>query len=232
MLPNVDLQTLIPRSEHEIIIRLILGLLFGGLIGLEREYHGQPAGLRTHIILCVGASLVMCLSLALWEPNKGDIQRLAAQVISGVGFLGAGAIFKYGGGVRGLTTAASIWTTAIIGMTAGSGLNLVAAASTGLVLFTLIILNSFEKSFIHEKITRTIVIKGTDHPRFLEEIKIHMQKFKISVKSISFSKDVLKNHIEVKLVIKILNDTDLDLIIADIQKIEGVESLSCFNEAS
>ena len=232
MLPNVDLQTLIPRSEHEIIIRLILGLLFGGLIGLEREYHGQPAGLRTHIILCVGASLVMCLSLLLWEPNKGDIQRLAAQVISGVGFLGAGAIFKYGGGVRGLTTAASIWTTAIIGMTAGSGLNLVAAASTGLVLFTLIIMNNFEKSFIHEKITRTIVIKGTDHPRFLEEIEKHMQKFKISVKSTSFSKDVLKNHIEVKLVIKLQNDTDMDLIIADIQKIEGVESLSCFNEAS
>ena len=232
MLPHIALQSLIPGSEKEIIIRLILGLLFGGLIGLEREYHGQPAGLRTHIILCVGASLVMCLSLALWEPNKGDIQRLAAQVISGVGFLGAGAIFKYGGGVRGLTTAASIWTTAIIGMTAGSGLNLVAAASTGLVLFTLIILNSFEKSFIHEKITRTIVIKGTDHPRFLEEIENHMKKFKISVKSTSFSKDVLKNHIEVKLVIKLQNDTDMDLIIADIQKIEGVESLSCYNEVN
>ena len=232
MSPHIALQSLIPGSEKEIIIRLILGLLFGGLIGLEREYHGQPAGLRTHIILCVGASLVMCLSLALWEPNKGDIQRLAAQVISGVGFLGAGAIFKYGGGVRGLTTAASIWTTAIIGMTAGSGLNLVAAASTGLVLFTLIILKSFEKSFIDEKITRTIVIKGTDHPRFLEEIENHMKKFKISVKSTSFSKDVLKNHIEVKLVIKLQNDTDMDLIIADIQKIEGVESLSCYNEAS
>ncbi len=230
MLPHIALQNLIPGSEKEIIIRLILGLLFGGLIGLEREYHGQPAGLRTHIILCVGACLVMCLSIALWEPNKGDIQRLAAQVVSGVGFLGAGAIFKYGGGVRGLTTAASIWTTAIIGMTAGSGLHLVAAASTGLVLFTLIIMNSFEKSFIHEKITRTIVIKGTDHPRFLEEIEKHMQKFKISIKSTSFSKDVIKNHIEVKQVIKLQNDTDMDLIIADIQKIEGVESLSCYNE--
>ena len=232
MLQHINLQTLIPGNENEIIIRLIIGLLFGGLIGLEREYHGQPAGLRTHIILCVGASLVMSLSLMLWEPNKGDIQRLAAQVISGVGFLGAGAIFKYGGGVRGLTTAASIWTTAIIGMTAGAGLNLVAAASTGLVLFTLIIMNNFEKSFIHEKITRTIVIKGTDHPRFLEEIELHLQKFKISVKSTSFFKDVLKNHIEAKYVIKLQNDTDMDLIIADFQKIEGVESLSCYNEAS
>ena len=105
-------------------------------------------------------------------------------------------------------------------------------AGTGIVLFTLIVLNSFEKSFIHEKVTRTIVIKGTDHPRFLEEIENHMKKFKISVKSTSFSKDVLKNHIEVKLVIKLQNDTDMDLIIADIQKIVGVESLACYNEAS
>ena len=217
--------------ENILIVRLIIAAFLGGLIGLEREYHGQPAGLRTHIILSLGASLAMCISInSSYYGTEGDVERIAAQVVSGVGFLGAGAIFKYGGGVRGLTTAASIWTTAMIGMTAGSGMHVVATASTGLVLFTLIILNSFEKSFIHEKITRTIVIKGTDHPRFLEELENHMKKFKISVKSTSFSKDVLKNHIEVKQVIKLQNDTDMDLIIADIQKIEGVESLSCYNE--
>ena len=230
MIPHIGIQSFIPSNETDIIIRLILAVLFGGLIGLEREYHGQPAGLRTHIILCVGACLVMSLSLILWEPNKGDIQRLAAQVISGVGFLGAGAIFKYGGGVRGLTTAASIWTTASIGLATGSGLNMVAGSATGLVLFTLIVLNSFEKSFIHEKITRTIVIKGSDHPRFLEEIKTHLNNFKIAVKSISFSKDVVNNQIEVKSVIKVFNDQDMDLIICDIQKIDGVESLSCYSE--
>ncbi len=219
--------------ENILIVRLIIAAFLGGLIGLEREYHGQPAGLRTHIILSLGASLAMCISInSSYYGTEGDVERIAAQVVSGVGFLGAGAIFKYGGGVRGLTTAASIWTTAMIGMTAGSGMHVVATASTGLVLFTLIILNSFEKSFIHEKITRTIVIKGTDHPRFLEELENHMKKFKISVKSTSFSKDVLKNHIEVKQVIKLQNDTDMDLIIADVQKIEGVESLSCYNEAS
>ena len=86
------------------------------------------------------------------------------------------------------------------------------------------------KSFIHEKITRTINIKATDHPQFLEEIKTHMQKFKIAVKNLSFSKDVVKNHIEVKLYVKVYNDQDMDLIIADVQKIPGVESLSCYNE--
>ncbi len=219
--------------ENVLIVRLLVSALLGGLIGLEREYHGQPAGLRTHIILCLGACLAMCISInSSFYGTKGDVERIAAQVISGVGFLGAGAIFKYGGGVRGLTSAASIWATASIGLAAGCGMFYLSLAGTGIVLFTLIVLNSFEKSFIHEKVTRTIVIKGTDHPRFLEEIEIHMQKFKISIKSTSFSKDVLKNHIEVKQVIKLQNDTDMDLIIADIQKIEGVESLSCYNEMS
>ena len=219
--------------ENVLIVRLLVSALLGGLIGLEREYHGQPAGLRTHIILCLGACLAMCISInSSFYGTKGDVERIAAQVISGVGFLGAGAIFKYGGGVRGLTSAASIWATASIGLAAGCGMFYLSLAGTGIVLFTLIVLNSFEKSFIHEKVTRTIVIKGTDHPRFLEEIEIHMQKFKISIKSTSFSKDVLKNHIEVKQVIKLQNDTDMDLIIADVQKIEGVESLSCYNEMS
>ena len=217
--------------ETVIIIRIVVAALLGGFIGLEREYHGQPAGLRTHMILCIGACLAMCLSInASYYGTNGDAERIAAQVISGVGFLGAGAIFKYGGGVRGLTTAASIWTTASIGMAAGSGLFLTASAGTALLLFTLIILNSFEKSFIHEKITRTIVIKGSDHPRFLEEIKTHLHNFKIAVKSISFSKDVVNNQIEVKSVIKVFNDQDMDLIICDIQKINGVESLSCYSE--
>ena len=217
--------------ENILIVRLIIAAFLGGLIGLEREYHGQPAGLRTHIILSLGACLAMCISInSSYYGTEGDVERIAAQVVSGVGFLGAGAIFKYGGGVRGLTTAASIWTTAMIGMTAGSGMYVVAIACTGLVLFTLIILNSFEKSFIHEKITRTINIKATDHPQFLEEIKTHMQKFKIAVKNLSFSKDVVKNHIEVKLYVKVYNDQDMDLIIADVQKIPGVESLSCYNE--
>lgn len=230
MLPNLDLQGLIPANENVIVIRLMIALLFGGLIGLEREYHGQPAGLRTHIILCIGACLAMCISLRLWEPGKGDTQRIAAQVISGVGFLGAGAIFKYGGGVKGLTTAASIWTTACLGLASGAGLYYTAAAGTSLVLFSLIVLNSFEKSFIHEKTTRTIVIKGTDHLRFLEEIKTHLNNFNIVVKTISFSKDVIPNKIEVKAVVKVFNDQDMDLIISDIQKISGVESLSCYNE--
>lgn len=213
--------------ETIIIIRIVVAALLGGFIGLEREYHGQPAGLRTHMILCIGACLAMCLSInASYYGTTGDAERIAAQVISGVGFLGAGAIFKYGGGVRGLTTAASIWNTASIGMAAGSGLFLTASAGTALLLFTLIILNNFEKSFIHEKTTRTIVIKAIDHYRFVDEVKTTLKEHNISTRSISFIKDVQANHIEVKAIIQSANDQDMDLIIAAIQKINGVEYLS------
>ena len=214
--------------ETVIILRLFVAAILGSLIGLEREYHGQPAGLRTHIILCLGASFVMCLSInSSYYGTNGDVERLAAQVVSGVGFLGAGAIFKYGGGVRGLTTAASIWTTAAIGMSCGSGLFISALAGTLILLFTLIVLNRVEKRFIRERTNRTIVIKGIDHYCFVEEIKNSLKEFKISLKNISFAKNIHDNTIEVKAIIQTANDQDMDKIIANVQKIKGVEFISC-----
>lgn len=214
-------------SEWVIVFRLIMATILGGLIGLEREYHGQPAGLRTHIILAIGSAFIMGMSINVaFYGQTGDAARLAAQVVSGVGFLGAGAIFKYGGGVRGLTTAASIWTSAAIGLACGAGYFIAATVGTALVLFSLIVLNSFEKSFIHEKTTRTIVIKAIDHFRFVDEVKTTLKDHSISTRSISFIKDVQANHIEVKAIIQSANDQDMDLIIAAIQKINGVEYLS------
>ncbi|MBF0548461.1 MAG: MgtC/SapB family protein [Candidatus Riflebacteria bacterium] len=130
-------------SETEIIVRLIISAFLGGLIGLEREAHSQPAGLRTHIILAVGSAIAMCISINLAiqfhsQTTNGDPERLAAQVISGIGFLGAGAIFRYGTTVKGLTTASSLWTTAIIGLAVGAGYLNIGIVSTILVLFVLI----------------------------------------------------------------------------------------------
>ena len=215
--------------ETIIILRVIISAILGSLIGLEREYHGQPAGLRTHIILCMGSCFIMCLSInsSYYGEHGGDAERLAAQVVSGVGFLGAGAIFKYGGGVRGLTTAASIWTTTAIGMSCGSGLFISALAGTLILLFTLIVLNRVEKRFIRERTNRTIVIKGIDHYCFVEEIKNSLKEFKISLKNISFAKNIHDNTIEVKAIIQTANDQDMDKIIANVQKIKGVEFISC-----
>ena len=108
----------------EMILRLVLAMIFGGLIGLEREIGNRPAGFRTHTLVCMGSVLVMMTSefmLDIYSSVSIDPARLGAQVISGIGFLGAGTILKDGSRVRGLTTAASLWVVACIGLAIGVG---------------------------------------------------------------------------------------------------------------
>jgi len=106
-------------SLGEMVIKLLLAFLAGGLVGLERERQDRPAGLRTHMLVCGGSLLFTVISLGL--GNKGDNTRIAAQIVSGIGFLGAGTIFRSGNSVRGLTTAAGLWTVSAIGMGIGAG---------------------------------------------------------------------------------------------------------------
>ncbi len=214
-------------TEYDIIFRLIFSAFLGGLIGLEREKHSQPAGLRTHIILAIGSSIAMCISINLsmqfhTTATNGDPERLAAQVISGIGFLGAGAIFRYGTGVKGLTTASSLWTTAIIGLSVGAGYTNIGVVATILVLFVLVGLDIFEKTYLRGSATRTVYIKGNDRPRFVEEIKSLLSQFNISIKSVNFSKDVQNNEIEIESITKVLYDQDLDGIIGAVSRVEGI----------
>lgn len=129
---------------------MLLAVLLGGLIGLERQWHGNPAGLRTHILVCVGATIMTLTSveigLGVRGGMRGDPGHIAAQIVSGIGFLGAGAILRDGGTVRGLTSAASIWTTAGIGMTLGASPRLgeIAVLTTLIVLVTLTLVQQLE----------------------------------------------------------------------------------------
>lgn len=140
---------------ENIVIRLVLAIILSGAIGLERESIRRPAGLRTHILVCVGSTLVMLTSLYLFEEFKEitNLQpdRLGAQVISGIGFLGAGTIIRDGNNVKGLTTAAGLWAVACIGLAIGSGFYTGAIASTLLVLFTLIAFGEIEKRLGEDK---------------------------------------------------------------------------------
>lgn len=129
-------------------LALGISVVLGGLVGLERELHGHPAGLRTHILVCLGATLITLVSVRMSETGRGgDPGRIAAQIVAGIGFLGAGAIIREGATIRGLTTAASIWTTAGIGLAVGIGpeLGQVAVIATLIVLFTLWVLNEAEE---------------------------------------------------------------------------------------
>ena len=123
--------------EVEMILRLLLATALGAIIGYQRERSGKPAGLRTHTLICIGAALFTVASLYGFSTTA-DPARVAAGIVAGIGFLGAGAILRRGEGVvEGLTTAATIWVVAAIGLAAGAGLYLVAAVTTAIIMIVL-----------------------------------------------------------------------------------------------
>jgi putative Mg2+ transporter-C (MgtC) family protein len=130
----------------DLAIRLLVAAGLGAALGLEREYHRKPAGLRTNILIAVGSALFTMLSVSL-TAQSGNADRVAAQVVTGIGFLGGGAILHQRDSVHGLTTAATIWVNAAIGMAAGLGQLALASAATALTLVVLAVLGPIEGYF-------------------------------------------------------------------------------------
>ena len=130
----------------DLIVRLLLAAGLGAAIGLEREFRRKPAGLRTNILIALGASMFTMVSLAL-AHDSGTTDRVAAQIVTGIGFLGAGAIMRSGRNVHGMTTAATIWVNAAIGMAVGAGLYRAATIATAVTLVVLGVLLPFEAYF-------------------------------------------------------------------------------------
>ena len=135
-----------PTTIVDIFLRLVLAAGLGGAIGLEREYRHKPAGLRTNMLIALGSALFSVLSIEV-GAGAGSPDRIAAQVITGIGFLGAGAILRTGDNVHGLTTAATIWVNAAIGMAAGIGEYRVAIGATAITLAVLALLPVMERMF-------------------------------------------------------------------------------------
>jgi putative Mg2+ transporter-C (MgtC) family protein len=133
-------------APHVVMLRLLLATALGALIGLEREYRRKPAGLRTNILIALGSALFSVMSIEFGSPG-GSTDRVAAQIVTGIGFLGAGAILRSGKDVHGLTTAATIWVNAAIGMAAGTGHYVVAAGAALITLVVLIALPIAERFF-------------------------------------------------------------------------------------
>ena len=134
-----------PLSEY--VVRLVIALLIGGAIGLEREFKGKPAGMRTNILICVGSCLIMIVSIqiARTAPQTGDPARIAAQVVTGIGFLGAGTIIRSRFHIVGLTTAATIWALSAIGLAIGAGYLLLSAIVAFLITVTLVFIGYVEE---------------------------------------------------------------------------------------
>ncbi|MBS1737828.1 MAG: MgtC/SapB family protein [Bacteroidetes bacterium] len=209
---------------NEILIRLLLAALFGGLVGLERERKSWAAGMRTHMMVCVGAALIMIVSAfgfsdILGTPNVTlDPSRIAAQVISGIGFIGAGAILftKPEGTIRGLTTAAGLWTVSAIGLATGAGMYFAGVAATILALIILWVLQPIERRYVQRFKQRTLKIITTPKVSVSDILK------KIeSVEGISFSDFVMfKNQHELMLQLR-FEESDiskLTTVIEDLQR--------------
>jgi putative Mg2+ transporter-C (MgtC) family protein len=130
------------------VLNLVIAAFLGGLIGLEREAGHRPAGLRTTMLVCVGSALFTVLSIHAF-PSAGDVSdaRVAAQIVTGIGFLGAGTVWRAQDHVKGLTTAASMWVAAAIGMAVGAGFGVLALAATLITLFILTVMQRLERRF-------------------------------------------------------------------------------------
>jgi putative Mg2+ transporter-C (MgtC) family protein len=220
-------------SDGEVVLRLVLSAIAGGIVGMEREASNRPAGLRTHILVTLGSALIMLISMygfqGLGADNSGgEPARLAAQVVSGIGFLGAGTILRTGNNIRGLTTAASIWVCGGIGLAIGNGYYLGGIATTIIVLFSLRSLG-----FLHKKESKCqeklLIVHCKERVGLIGDIGHVLGKNNINIMDIKVNSEdnieeiedyMIEIRFKVKLPSKPINYSFLD----EILNVHGVEN--------
>lgn len=215
-------------SEFEVVIRLLLSAFVSGIIGYEREVHSRPAGLRTHMLVTLGSTLIMLISIDGF--SSGDPSRLAAQVVSGIGFLGAGTIMRTGNNISGLTTAASLWVCAGIGLAIGAGYYLGAIVTTLIVLFALLSSGWIEKRSLKSKY-KSIEIIAVNKPGIIGEIEGLLDAHHVVIKDISLENnngdsDDYNGLMKIKFLVKYSKTSGVYELFKEIYKIEGIVSIS------
>jgi putative Mg2+ transporter-C (MgtC) family protein len=210
----------------EIIIRLGLAVLLGGAIGYQREISEKPAGLRTHALVSLGSALVMIVSIDLEAKlglTRADVTRIAAGVVTGIGFLGAGAIIRQGNIVRGLTTAASIWVVSGVGLAVGGGLYNAAVAATFFVLITLIALKFVENAAVQTR--KTIQMVAVDNPQELGLIVSALGDIGVTVKTIEIEELTDEGSNIIQLELQLPPNCETEKIITTLSLIKGVNNI-------
>ncbi|NLF46089.1 MAG: MgtC/SapB family protein [Syntrophomonadaceae bacterium] len=219
-------------SEYEIIIKLVLAALLGGFIGLERESLSRPAGLRTYTLVCVGSALAMVVSLDMYyqyyQTVNADPGRIAAQVVSGIGFLGAGTIMREGATVRGLTTAAGLWVVACIGLAVGAGLYLPAIVTTAVILFVLIYFVRFEQYFTGMREFKGVVMIVKDRPGQIGVLGSILGEMGVLIKNIQLTR-IENDDLEIELLLQTPAPMTIEEVIKELSDIEGLKSIVRLN---
>jgi putative Mg2+ transporter-C (MgtC) family protein len=177
--------------DFSIAFKLIIAALLGGLIGLEREIRDKPAGLRTNMLVCMGASQFMVISMKAAQMFGGDPMRIAAQIITGIGFLGAGAVLHSHGFVMGLTTAATIWVVAGVGMALGAGMYGTAVAASVIAVVTLSLFSMVERRLNRGRQGFQYHVTVKDIDAGLKAIQRSLQSQRAAAADLSFKRDGL-----------------------------------------
>ncbi len=219
--------------DYTELLRLLIAALLGAMIGLERETHGRYAGLRTNVLVSLGACLLMMISLHMEELFRHlgaesavrlDPGRIASYGIAGMGFIGAGAIIKGRGSVRGLTTAATLWLLTGIGLAVGAGYVIPAALTTAV---TVAILYASRYFSVKKETYTTLVIKFEGSGRRLIQVRDILDQFPgIKITFVSYFMDVKNDTVTYRLFLRTKDDIPFGLITTDLQNIPGVAELA------
>jgi len=205
----------------EFVLRLAVAALLGGIIGAEREYHAKEAGVRTHLLVALGSALFTVLSMYAFVAfgGKYDAARVAAGVVTGVGFLGAGVIIFQKQMVRGLTTAAGLWVTASIGMACGAGMYILAVAATAIMMFCLILLGIIFHKYGDKRMTIAFTVNNP------EEIKKVLRTVKdkgLDIVDWTLNKDKATKQYEANMVLNVKKNKYDNAVETILNEVEGV----------
>lgn len=220
------------ETELAWVLRLVLAAVAGAAIGMEREWHSHPAGMRTHLLVSLGSAAFMIISMHGFSDVLGqdgvseDPSRVAAQVVSGIGFIGGGAILKYGVSIRGLTTAGSLWATAAVGMSFGSGMLILGTAIAAIILFTLGPMRMVIGRMHRERLEESNVRLGITRLETLGAVYDAMRGEHVSIASLN-SQRIGKGRYEVELRLQLptrLRSSDVELRLASLDDVEVLES--------
>lgn len=212
------------------LARFLISFFAGTLVGIERETHNQPAGLRTHILISIGATMVMLISIYIPQTftnfQNGDPGRIAAQVVSGIGFLGAGAILKFGANVKGLTTAASIWAMAAVGLGIGAGMYTVSIIGVLVVLFALTAMDLFEKRIFKERTLRRIELTVKKKFSGIQSFKEVFKMQDVRINSTGFDRNINEATDKITFLVGVTRNLDVQKLADALEQQPGFVSVS------
>lgn len=210
-------------------VRLAISFVLGAIIGVERQFRRRDAGMRTFTLICMGSAAAMLISI--WIPQtypnflNGDPGRIAAQVLTGIGFLGAGAIIQSHGSVHGLTTAACIWVMAVVGLAAGAGMFLAASITTALTLFVLITLERLERRMYLDGVNKILTINCSTSTPDLKGIRQILENRSIFIVSLSYEHNYDKNTSVITYKVNVKSKSSYNDLFVEIRKLGYISQI-------